>query len=149
MGKFNFRLATLLRLHEAARDQRRGQLAEAFRAEETLRGRLSELEFDLLELKRQYRQSTSSGPLDVDRLIDAQRYELLLTAEQQAVERQGAALAVEIDKRREALAAADREVRVLEKLRETQALRHRAEEERQQQKQLDEVAARQRGEDLV
>jgi flagellar FliJ protein len=149
MARFQFRLATLLRLHEATRDQRRGQLAEAFRAEEALRNRLSELEYDLLELKRQYRQTVSAGPLDVDRLIDAQRYELLLMAEQQSVGQQTQTLAVEIDKRREALVAADREVRVLEKLRETQAERHRVDEEQREVKQLDEVASRRFGPEEV
>ena len=32
MAKFKFRLATLLRLREAARDERRAQLAQAYRA---------------------------------------------------------------------------------------------------------------------
>ena len=140
--RFQFRLTTLLRLREAARDQRRGQLAEAFRAEEALHARLSELEYDLGELKRQYRQTAAAGPLDVDPLIDAQRYELLLLAEQQSIGQQSQTLAVEIDKRREALVAADREVRVLEKLRETQADRHRSDEEQREMKQMDEVASR-------
>ena len=142
MGRFRFRLATLLRLHEATRDQRRGQLAEAFRAEEALRHRLSELEYDLTEMKRHYRQSAAAGALDVDRLIDAQRYELVLMAEQQVIEKQGQALAAEIEKRREALVAADRDVRVLEKLRESQAQRHQTEEGLLEIKQLDEMAAR-------
>src|SRR5687768_16633654 len=100
MPRFQFRLATLLRLREAARDQRRGQLAEAFRAEEALRSRLSEVERELSDLKQQCRQTAAAGPLDVDRLIDAQRYELILLAERQSIAQQSQTLAVEIDKRR-------------------------------------------------
>ena len=50
------------------------------------------------------------------------------------------ALAVEIDRRREALLDADRDVRTLEKLRESQFQAHREEESHQQAKLLDEAA---------
>ena len=36
MGKFKFRLATLLRLREATRDERRAELAQAYRADEII-----------------------------------------------------------------------------------------------------------------
>jgi flagellar FliJ protein len=142
MSTFRFRLATLLRIQEAARDQRRSELAEAFRAEQTLRERMQGLEKQFDELKQQYRQSGESGQVNVDRLIDVQRYELVLSVEQQLLRQHEAALAQEIEKRRQALVAADREVRVLEKLREKQHERHRADDERQQVKQIDEIAAR-------
>jgi flagellar export protein FliJ len=46
----------------------------------------------------------------------------------------------EIERRREVLVEADRDVRVLEKLREKQTERHRYEENRREIRQLDEVA---------
>ena len=49
-------------------------------------------------------------------------------------------MAAEIDRRRRALLAADRDVKVLEKLRERRLVQHRLEEERQLAKQLDEAA---------
>ncbi len=52
-------------------------------------------------------------------------------------------MATEIERRRQALVEADREVRVLEKLRERQAEQHRREEDLQEAKRLDEVAAQQ------
>jgi flagellar FliJ protein len=51
-------------------------------------------------------------------------------------------VATEIEKRREALVDADRDVRSLEQLREAQLERHREEQERRQMKVLDEVALR-------
>jgi len=45
-----------------------------------------------------------------------------------------------VHKRREAVVAADREVRVLEKLRDSQHERHRDEETKQEAKRLDEMA---------
>ena len=52
-------------------------------------------------------------------------------------------MAAEIERRRQALVEADREVRVLEKLRQRQAEQHRREEELREAKRLDEVAAQQ------
>jgi flagellar FliJ protein len=135
-------MATLLRIREATRDEQRNRLAEALRAEEVLRQRLDELASELRDLNGQYRHAKQTGTLDVDRLIDAQRYELVLLAQEQVLRQQARTLAQEVDRRRQALMAADQEVRVLEKLRETQAERHRADDERREGKQLDEVAAR-------
>ena len=49
----------------------------------------------------------------------------------------------EIERRRLVLAEANREVRVLEILRDKQAAQHRQEEERREMKRLDEVAQQQ------
>jgi flagellar export protein FliJ len=140
MRKVTFRLATLKRLREAVRDERRGQLAEAFRIADAIQERLDGLRQQLDELKRQ--QAARPGRVDVDRLVAAHRYEMVLRVEQRHNEDQRTAVLAEIERRRDALATADREVRALEKLRETQLQRHRAEEERLLVKELDEIASR-------
>lgn len=144
MPPFQFRLKTLLRMREAVRDERRGELAEAYRAEEALLARMREVERDLEALKVHSRRGMAPGVLDVDALIDAQRYELLLLAQKQGLQQHQEALAAEIERRRQALVAADREVRVLEKLREVRRQEHLREEHRQDIKFLDEVAGRAR-----
>jgi len=63
-----------------------------------------------------------------------------LKAHRKQLEGQREQVAVEIERRREVLVAANREVRVLEKLREKQSQRHREEENRREAKQLDEAA---------
>ena len=52
-------------------------------------------------------------------------------------------MAAEIERRRQALVEADREVRVLEKLRQRQAEQHRRDEDLREVKRLDEVASQQ------
>ena len=64
-----------------------------------------------------------------------------------SLQRQRQALAAEIDRRRQALLEADRDVRTLEKLRENQLQAHRQEEERQEGKRLDEAALQATGQD--
>ena len=92
------------------------------------------------DLKRQHRLTASRGRVDIDRVRSAQRYELVLRLEENLIEQQTAALEVEIEKRRNALIAADREVKVLEKLRQRQHERFRDECNRREMKETDDVA---------
>ncbi|HVX11042.1 MAG TPA: flagellar export protein FliJ [Pirellulales bacterium] len=140
MARFQFRLATLLRLRELARDERRMQLAEALTLIDQLRVRSRQIDDLLRETHRL--QAPPVGPLDADRLLNATRYELVLRAEQRALQLQEASLVSEVEKRRQALVAADRDVRSLELLREKQQERHAQEEEERGRKELDEIAVR-------
>jgi flagellar FliJ protein len=140
MPKFHFRLLTLLKLRQAERDRRRLELSEALRAEDILREQLRIIHAESVWLKNHCRQAAGPGLVDVDRLLEAQRYELTLRAQQQRLSEQKARLAEEIERRRAALVAADREVKILEKLRDHQAERHRRDENRREIKQLDEIA---------
>ncbi len=140
MAQFQFRLATLLRLRETTRDERRSQLAEAYQAEQVLTEQRQQMDRELQELRNAYQSAGRPGKLDADRLLDVQRYELVMKVQIQTLAEQQQRLAVEVERRREALVAADREVRVLEKLRETQRSHHEQEEHLREVKQWDEVA---------
>ena len=90
------------------------------------------------------------GDVDVDRLVEAQRYEVATARPAEPIRRGSArAVADEIERRRQALVEANREVRVLEKLREKQADQHRHEEQRRDVKRLDEVAQQQAMREVV
>ena len=121
MARFTFRLATLLRLRENERDQRRAELAQAYHADDILRQQDEDLERERIGLLAISREAAGPGAVDIDRLIQTQRYELLLKTHQQQLRRQREAVAAEIDRRRETLVRANREVRILENLREKQA----------------------------
>jgi flagellar FliJ protein len=141
--QFRFRLATLLRIREATRDERRSALAEAYRVDEVLSQQIRRVGQELEQLLAQRRQAAGPGEVQVDRLVNAQRYELTLRQNERQVQRQREAVAAEIERRRQALIEADREVRVLEKLREKQADAHRQEEDRREARRLDEVGQQQ------
>jgi flagellar FliJ protein len=142
MAKFKYRMATLLRLRESARDERRIQLAQAYRAEEMLRSRQQQVAEELVALAGRIRTAAGPGAVDVDRLLDAQRFELVLKARQQQLAAQQEQIRAETQRRRQALVEANREVQVLEKLRERQFQRWRDEENRRETRRLDEVAQR-------
>ena len=138
MSRFTFRLQSLLRLRCAQRDERRTELAQAFRAEEILRRQRQEIAADIAHMRQ--RRSTPAGPLDIDALLDAARHEFVLSSRQKVLEEQSVQVSAEIERRRLALVAADQQVRMLEKLKETAEQRHRAWQQAREQKRLDEAA---------
>src|SRR5687768_17063584 len=141
MSTFHFKLQTVLRLRSAERDSRREELAKGHRAEEILRGQQRQLEKEMADLKETTRRLSEPGRGDIDGLLRTHRYELLLRIQTQQLAAQMAQVQAETERRRLAVVEADRQVRVLEKLRERQMLAHRLHAEKQEAKQLDEVAA--------
>jgi flagellar protein FliJ len=140
MSKFHFRLATLLRLHQSTRDERRVELAESQRADAELEVQLTQLAAQQERLRDECRAAAGPGEVDCVRLSEAHQYAALLQTQEDELVGQRRALAIEIDRRRQALLEADREVRTLEKLRENQIETHRQNENRQEIKRLDEAA---------
>jgi flagellar export protein FliJ len=140
MAKYKFRLDTLQKVREAHRDQQRASLAEAFRAEQVLAENRAQLVVEEQELRKLQRSATTGQYLDVNRLLEAQRYELLLKAQSQELAKQALLLAAETERRRQTLVEADREVRVLELLDERHSDAHNRDEQRAETKRLDEAA---------
>jgi len=140
MSTFRFRLETLLRVRLAERDQRRAELAKALRAEEMLRAEGQAIDAQRAEAAERGRQLKLPGTADVDGLLQTHRYEMVLTAQRRQIAAQLVQVEAESERRRLALVEADRQLRVLEKLRERQAAAHRKEVARQEVKQFDETA---------
>jgi flagellar FliJ protein len=140
MASFRFRLSTLLRMRENLRNECRQHLVEAERAEDIILVRIAELNDELAVLRRHCDTVSRPGAINVDRLLDAGRYEMILKTERQAADEQRQTVAAEVDRRRQSLLEADREVKVLEKLREQQLARHNTDQAKREIKQLDAVA---------
>src|SRR5687768_13955120 len=137
MAKYRFRLSAVQKVREARRDRERAALAEAFRAEEVLADRTSALSAEAAELQSLQRSARAEPVLDVNRLLEAQRYELVLKARAADLAQQQAMLGVETERRRQQLIEADRDVRVLERLDERHRQEYRLQERRIEMKQLD------------
>ena len=144
MAKYKFRLETLRKVREARRTQQRVSLAEAFRAEQVLTAKRAEIVAEEADVRRLQRSATEGRYLNVNRLLEAQRYELLLKARAQELAKQATLLAAETERRRLGLVEADREVRVLEMLDERHHREHDRRRQRNEIKQLDEVAMNRR-----
>jgi len=140
VAKYKFRLATLQRLREARRDEHRAALAEAFRAEHLLAESRAEIAAETEAVRELRRAATAEHYLDVNLVLEAQRYELLLKAQGQDLAKQSILLAAETERRRQTLVESDREVRALELLDERKQQEFNLEQQRQEIKVLDEIA---------
>jgi flagellar FliJ protein len=136
-----FRLATLLKLREQTRVERRRELAQAFEAERILRDRAAQMQSDI-ESTQQRTRMAAQGSVNVETLLNARRYELTVKGQLAEIQRQIAQVLEEIERRRHALLEADRGVKVLEKLRELQAAQHASLEQKRENRQLDEAGLR-------
>jgi flagellar protein FliJ len=141
MARFNFRLQTLRRLREIHRDEQRGRLATAFEAERILAEQRNAVTAETAALVESQRALMQEGSLDVNQLLTAQRYQMALEGQIRALADQAARLAEEVERRRQSLVEADREVRVLDKLEERKRQQHREAAQRAETKVLDEVAS--------
>jgi flagellar FliJ protein len=140
MAKYQFRLATLQKVREARRTQQRQSLAEAYRAEQVLAENREALAAEEIGLRKLQRSATQGKYLDVNMLLEAQRYELLLKARSLELSKQATLLAAETERRRQLLVEADREVKVLELLDKRHREEHNRRRQQQELKQLDEAA---------
>lgn len=145
MPSFSFRLTPVLHLRESARDERRSAFADALRAEEILHEQIAEKRLQIASMVKELTQARAAGEIRVERLIQGQRYEALLRAELMMLMDQAKKVAAEVERRRELLVVADRDVRVLEKLREKQWTRFQQEEAARETKFLDDVAGQRHG----
>ncbi|HEY1600105.1 MAG TPA: flagellar export protein FliJ [Pirellulales bacterium] len=143
MGKFKFRLETLINLHQTERDRLRRDLAEALSLLENTRARQNRVTAELQVATRAH--AARAGIVDIARLQAAGVYIAGLRQDEARCTQEMAVLNDEIVRRREALLAGDREVRTLEKLRENQHVRFRADQQRRDQRQFDELASRASG----
>lgn len=140
MAKFHFAMDALLRIRKSTRDERRLELAAAERADAELQNQLAALADEQRQVRQQCRKTAGPGTVDLPRLAEAQRYAAVLHDRETKIQRRRQTLATEIQRRHQTLIEADREVRTLEKLRESQWQTHRQEQERQDAKRLDEMA---------
>jgi len=141
MPKYRFRLETLEKLRIAERDERRAALADGYRAEQILTEQRRAIAEESAALREAQRAALAAPYLDVTQLVEAQRYDMVLDAEQKVLADQAHRLAVEVERRRLAVVEADRAVRVLEKLDERRRAEHHKRQERIEHRQLDEIAS--------
>jgi len=139
MPGFQFRLATVMKLRQRLRDEQRTELAMAFEAETVLRETNSEINAQLEGVRNVVRELLSGGSLDVDKLLSAKRHDVELRTRQHELQQHARQLEAEIERRRAALVEADRDVRVLEKLREKQRAKFNADQQKRENRLLDEI----------
>jgi flagellar protein FliJ len=137
---YRFQLETLRRLRAEHRDAQRQRLGEAMEAARLLEERRLDMLRELDDLRGARRAAVGVTTPDVNRLLDFQRYELLVQAQLEILETQQLAIEAEVDRRRAVLAEAEKQVRVLDKLDTRRQREHRAQELRSEELVLNEIA---------
>jgi len=144
MAKYRFRLETLRKLRATQRDELRRKLAEAYQAAEMLAAQQAAVVEEIVALQETQRRTIGDATTDVNRLLEAHRYQAVLRAQQSTLKSQAEVLAGEVERRRQRVLEADRQVRVLDKLDERKQREHQQAALRVEVKELDEIASRTR-----
>ena len=137
MAKVQFRLATLLRLRETLRDERRQELVAAQQAEQATRDVIAQMDHEATEMRRSWAIASHAGSIDIDALRDAAHFQLALSAQRQMALKTLADCSAQVDRARQSLLAADQALKTLEKLLKRQQDRNRQLEQKQELSQLD------------
>ena len=140
MGQYRFTLEPIRRLRQAHRDAQRDRLGEALHAATILESQAAAALTELEQLREVRRVAMQRQSLDVNQLLDVQRYEFLLQGHLQTVRKQQQTIAQEVDRRRQSLAEAEQQVRVLDKLDERRREEWRRKELRHEELVLSEIA---------
>lgn len=118
-SSFRFRLQGIVRLRERDRDEAAEALRQALRAKQILEEQVSEIESERSQ-QNELRKATQAGSVDFQKIIDAQRYQLILESQVAELQGQISLIEQECQRRRAKLVKCEQAVRSLEKLEEHQ-----------------------------
>jgi flagellar FliJ protein len=142
MAAFRFRLKAVATLREQTRDRIAEAVAEVQEAQRIVQEQINQLQREIDEALKQ-RQTASLGIVRIDRLLMVQRHQLMLESQREQAVQQLRLLDDEYDRRRALLVEAEKEVKAMEKLKETQKARWDQDQLEAEQKQIDEWASTQ------
>jgi flagellar protein FliJ len=142
MAGFKFRLKAVATLREQTRDRIAEAVAEVQEAQRIVTEQIAQLQREIDEALKQ-RQLASIGIVRIDRLLMVQRHQLMLEAQREQAMQQLRLLNEEYERRRALLVEAEKEVKAMDKLKETQKARWDEEQLAAEQKQIDEWASTQ------
>lgn len=137
--QFRFRLEKLEKLRERVRDQRQRALAEAQSYRQRVVGQIDQIEATRAAEIESLTQQMATGDLSVDRVIQTRAFEGLLKKYRGYLDRQLEQVDQVVRSRRDALVAAERDVRILEKLEEKLRARYDQAQARAELEQMDEL----------
>ena len=140
MGAFTFRLQSVLKVKREARDQARYELARALQAETILKTQQEEGQKEVRQLLSQLVKAQTTGEISVDWIMELRRYEVVLKTQLAQGLEQMEQVGGEVERRRDLLARADREVKVLERLEAKKKNEWLKREQRLEQVENDEAA---------
>jgi flagellar export protein FliJ len=119
-----------------------GELAKAYEARRFVEEAQSKTDLELTKNLEQGRQMSQPGKINVDYLLWLRRQEMFLRAEQADWMKKLKMIDEEIEKRRHAVMIANKNLKIVEKLKEKRLEKYQAEENRKETAMMDEIALR-------
>ena len=142
---FKFRLDPLITIRDNKLKERQRKLAEACEARRILEGHLQEIDRQIEEGIDTARSLIQPGQtVNVESLIGFRRQEMFLRANQDDLMQKIKMVDKEIDNRRIAVVEANKELKVIEKLKEKRHEKYLVEEGKAEMKAMDEIAGNRR-----
>ena len=139
---FKYRLAPLLKIRENVRAEKQAELNQAYEAARLVEEELERVRGEFARSMEQGLQAAKQEQIDVNYLLGMRRHQAYLITQQELALKQLEEIQQEIERRRITLMEADREVKILEKLREKMKAKYLQEEALADLKQMDEIAGR-------
>lgn len=140
MPKFKFRFQSMLRLRQAQLGEARLCLAGLVRSGGLLMAELARLDAATL-LAHEHIGTRKAGPVDLRARRELEQYERGLCRQREAIRGQQRVVEFEIERSRQALAVAQRELRLLEELAQREASEFETACDRTAQREVDELFA--------
>ena len=134
--RFQYRFEFLLDLRRTTRDEAGIAVGQATEAIGKIESEISEIRVSLAGAREQ-QTAQRMGEVCVERMLATNRYEMQLAADIQSLNQTLVTLGYELQKRQQALAAAEAEVKKLERFREKELKEFNAEVSRREQIELD------------
>jgi flagellar export protein FliJ len=141
---FRFRLKPLQKIRENTRQERQTELAKALDAETIVRERLESIQREIAATKEDGRKFASGSAVDVNFLIGLRRHEAFLLAQKADAENRLEQILTEVERRRQAVVEADKEVKIMEKLHDLQKEKYDAAIAAKEIANMDEIASQKR-----
>lgn len=138
--KFQFRFASILQLRQQARDDAGMAMGQAIAAIKRIDDHRNEIESERQTLRQM--DQTRIGNVSVDSLLAGGRYDLQLLTQLESLAQTKTQLLQELDRRRQALAAAEAEVKRFERLEAKDRQRFLAEQAKCEQAEIDDATLR-------
>ncbi len=136
----SFRLETLLSIRKNVLNEKQGELAKAYEAERILNDQRADTEREIAGALDTARRMMRSGGIDINFLLGMRRHEAYLLAIVKDIDEKLVVVRKEIDVRRQAVIEANKEFKILEKLKEKQHRRRMRDLNVLDVKQMDEIA---------
>lgn len=140
MSQFKFRLQSVQKLRERLRDEAADAVRQARLAIQKLNDQLDSLQAEMAEQAR-LQSDASSGVINTQRVLESQRYQLHILSQMQAIRNNISLIEQECERRQKLLVKREQDVRVLEKLRDSQHGQWQHTQLLNQQSRLDEWAS--------